>query len=313
MNKTRLYLALLVLLASCSTPERYYLTEGAIFHTTAHIKYLYHRDLGEEIYARLDSFDLSLNPFNPQSIIYKVNHNEPVEVDDWFITVFNKAQEISALTGGAYDITCAPLISLWGFGTDHLGEPTVHAIDSIRAFVGYRKVRLDGRRVVKADPRVQLNASSLAKGYAVDLIAELLESQGIADYVVEIGGEVRAHGVNPKGDEWRIGISKPPDDTTGTTQEQMEVVSLHNTSIATSGNYRNYYVRDGKKVAHTINPLTGYPAQTDLLSVSIFYPDCLTADAVATACMVIGSDSAQVLISRFQGMTNINYSTTSPD
>jgi thiamine biosynthesis lipoprotein len=232
--------------------------------------------------------------------------NDMVQINLYLLNLsdFDKAREISALTGGAYDITCAPLISLWGFGPDDLGEPTPHVIDSIREFVGYRKAWLDGRRVVKADPRVQLNASSLAKGYAVDLVAELLENQGIVDYMVEIGGEIRAHGVNPKGGNWRVEISKPIDDLTGTTRERMQVVSLHNMSIATSGNYRNYYIRDGKKVAHTINPLTGYPAETDLLSISILYADCLTADAVATACMVIGADSAQVLVSRFQGMTN---------
>jgi thiamine biosynthesis lipoprotein len=131
--------------------------------------------------------------------------------------------------------------------------------------------------------------------------------------MVEIGGEIRAHGVNPKGEDWRIEISKPMDDHTGTIRERMQVVNLHNISIATSGNYRNYYIRDGKKVAHTINPLTGYPAETDLLSVSILYADCLTADAIATACMVIGSDSAQVLVSRFQGMENFSFSLMSEE
>ncbi|MDR0833544.1 MAG: FAD:protein FMN transferase [Candidatus Symbiothrix sp.] len=298
-------LALLLTLVSCRPSEKYYLTEGEIFKTTAHIKYRYSKDLGNEIYARLDSFDLSLNPFNSQSIIYKVNHNEPVAVDDWFITVFNKAQEIAALTNGAYDITCAPLISLWGFGPDSLIAPTPHSIDSIRQFVGYQKIWLDGRQVIKADPRVQLNASSIAKGYAVDLVAELFENKGIKNYMVEIGGEIHAHGHNPAGNDWQIEVSKPVDDSTGVAQERMQVISLHNRSVATSGNYRNYHIRDGKKVVHTINPLTGYPVQTDLLSVSILYPDCMTADAVATACMVTGSENAKKLIAHFPGMESL--------
>jgi thiamine biosynthesis lipoprotein len=271
------------------------LTQGEIFHTTTHIKYRYDRDLGSAIFARLDSFDLSLNPYNRQSIIYKVNHNEDVEVDNWFIAVFNKAQEISRLTGGYYDITCAPLVNLWGFGFEKANTVTPQRVDSIREFVGYQKVWLNGRKVVKSDPRVQLDASSIAKGYAVDVIAELLDGYGIADYMVEIGGEVRTRGVNPDGKPWRIEILKPIDDVFGAKQEFQKAVTLKDYSLATSGDYRNFYVKDGKKIAHTINPLTGYPVANAVHSASILYLDCMTADALATACMSLGLERAVAL------------------
>ncbi|MDR0413146.1 MAG: FAD:protein FMN transferase [Dysgonamonadaceae bacterium] len=306
----RLFLPLLFLLfLSCSRKESYYLTQGEIFKTTAHIKYQYHRDLGKEIRACLDSFDLSLNPFNPGAIIYKVNHNENVAVDDRFITVFNKAQEIAALTGGIYDITCAPLINLWGFGFEKKGEITPRAIDSIKQFTGYQKVRLEGRKVVKDHPSVQLNASSIAKGYACDVVAGLFDAYGITNYMVEIGGEVHARGENPAGKCWNIEILKPIDDSTGTIKEQQEVICLHNRSLATSGNYRNFYIKDGKKYGHTINPLTGYPAgtmetghYTPLLSATVLYSDCMTADAFATAFMALGLERAVALAGQFPEM-----------
>jgi thiamine biosynthesis lipoprotein len=294
---------------SCQHQGKYYLTQGEIFKTTAHIKYNYHRDLGKEIFARLDSFDLSLNPFNKNSIIYKVNHNEDVEVDDRFITVFNKAKEISEITGGAFDITCAPLVNIWGFGFEKKDEITPHSIDSIKQFVGYQKVRLEGRKVVKENPSLQINASSIAKGYACDVIAELFDSYRITDYMIEIGGEIHAKGKNPNGKSWSIEILKPIDDTTGIIKERQELIHLDNYSLATSGNYRNFYIKDGKKYAHTINPLTGYPAgtiETDhyqpLLSATVLYPDCMTADAFATAFMVLGLEKSCAIAGQFPEM-----------
>jgi thiamine biosynthesis lipoprotein len=286
----------------CRQQENYYFTQGRIFKTSAHFKYKFHRDLGKEIFARLDSFDLSLNPFNPQSIIYKVNHNEEVEIDDWFITVFNKAQEISELTGGAYDITSAPLINLWGFGYEKIGQATPSIVDSLKQFVGYRKVRIEGRKVIKDDTRLQLNASSIAKGYACDIIAQLFDSYGITDYMIEIGGEIHVKGKNPSGKLWSIEILKPVEDSTGIKQECQQLVFLENKSLATSGNYRNFYIKDGKKYAHTINPLTGYPAEENILSSSVIYPDCMTADAFATAFMVLGLEKSCALADKIPEM-----------
>ncbi len=302
-----LFLSTIPLLVSCSSELKteYFHTQVNIFNTTANFKYKFNRSLDKEISARLDSFDLSLNPFNKNSIIYKVNNNIPVEVDDWFITVFNQAQTIARATDGMYDITVAPLVNLWGFGYEKMKEPTPQLIDSVKQFVGYTKINLEGRKVIKSDPRLQLNASSIAKGYAVDVIAELLEMYGINDYMVEIGGEIRASGVNPNGKYWKIGITKPIDDNTGTDQENQKIIELRQGALATSGNSRNYYIKNGKKYAHTINPLTGYPSESNLLSATVLFPECITADAFATAFMAMGMEKAKALADKTPNLSYI--------
>jgi len=247
----------------------------------------------------LQRFSLSLNPFNPNSIISKVNRNEDVEVDDLFITVFSKAKEVSQSTGGAFDATVAPLINLWGFGYKNAESVTGEKIDSIRQFVGYEKIRLEGKRVVKDDPRLELNFSAIAKGYACDVIGRMLEREGVTNYMVEIGGEVAVRGVNPNGGCWSIGVNKPEDDSTGISNEIEKIVRLcEGGGLATSGNYRNYYIREGKKYAHTIDPVSGYPSENTMLSATVTAPDCMTADAYATAFMALGVERATALASR---------------
>ena len=297
-------LAFCLFFSACKKENAYYKTSGEVFKTSFQIQYKHNRLLDKEIQDCFTKFDLSLNPFNRESIIYKVNNNEPVEVDDWFIAVFNKAMEISEISEGTYDITCSPFINLWGFGFQKMDEGTdlQHTIDSLKQFVGYRKVRLEGRKVIKDDERLQLNASSIAKGYACDVIAELLESQGITDYLVEIGGEIHAKGKNLSGRCWRIEISKPIDDASGQTNDRMEVIELCDKSLATSGNYRNFYVKDGKKYAHTINAVTGYPAESNILSASVIYSDCMTADAFATAFMTMDLEKAVAVGDRIPGL-----------
>ncbi len=287
----------------CAGNSEYQLTQGAIFNTKATIKYKYKRSLDKEIFARLDSFDLSLNPFNKKSTIYKVNNNIPAELDDWFITVFNCARLVSELSGGIYDITAGPLINAWGFGYEKADKfPDQTTIDSIKQFVGYQKVRIEGRTLIKDNPHIQINASSLAKGYAVDVIAELLEAIGINDYMVEIGGEIRVRGNNPENNTWKIGITKPVDDNTGHEQENIKVLEMHKGAMATSGNSRNYYIKDGKKYSHILNPLTGYPVNPELLSATVFFPDCITADAFATAFIALDLQNAVKLANSIQNL-----------
>ena len=288
INRRLLLFLCIILLTSCKEIKRYYLYQGEIFHTTFHIKYEYNKPLDAEIDSLLKAFDLSLNPFNKNSIIYKVNHNIPVEVDDWFIRVFNQSQEVSRQSNGAFDITCAPLINLWGFGFDNSKAPTQAAIDSVKQFVGYNKIRLVGRTVEKDDPRVMLNASAIAKGYSCDVVARMLESRGITNYMVEIGGEIVTKGVNPSNTCWRVEITKPEDDDTGQSLGRQEVISLCEGGLATSGNYRNYHIREGKKYAHTIDPATGYPVDNGVLSASVIMPECILADAYATVFMLWG-------------------------
>jgi thiamine biosynthesis lipoprotein len=281
------------LLAGCAGKQMYFEESGSVFHTLYRIKYQSTQILTEKIDAELQVFNLSLNPFNPNSIISKVNNNETVEVDEWFTEVFNKAQEISACTDGAFDATVAPFVNLWGFGFSRMDSVTPQMIDSMKTFVGYKKIRLEGKNVVKDDPRIILNFSAIAKGYACDIIARLLEREGVTNYMVEIGGEVTMRGVNQNGECWRIGINKPEDDVEGTRTEYEDVVQpCKPCGIATSGDYRNFYVKDGVRYAHTINPITGYPAGQNILSATVVAKDCMTADGYATAFMVMGIEKA---------------------
>ena len=284
----------IMLCSACSEPQQYYEESGSVFHTIYHIKYQAPQLLTEKIDAELQKFNLSLNPFNPNSVIAKVNKNEPVEVDEWFKEVFNKSIEVSKNSDGVFDITCAPLVNVWGFGFSKKDSVTSGMIDSLKTFVGYKKVHLEGNKVVKDDPRLLLNCSAIAKGYSCDIIARLLEREGVENYMVEIGGEVTMKGVNERGDCWKIGINKPEDDSTGVMNEIEDIVQLcKKGGVATSGNYRNFYVKDGKKYAHTIDPRTGYPAEQNILSATIVANDCMSADAYATAFMAMGLEKAR--------------------
>ena len=279
---------------SCQDKKEYFEESGTVFHTLYHIKYEAPQLLTEQIDAELQKFNLSLNPFNPNSIIAKVNRNEAVEVDEWFKEVFNKSMEVSKNSEGVFDITCAPFINVWGFGFSKKDSVTPQMIDSLKTFVGYQTVHLEGNQVVKEDPRLLLNCSAIAKGYACDVVARLLEKEGIENYMIDIGGEVVMKGVNPNGICWRIGINIPEDDSTNTKNNYDEIVQLcKKGAIATSGNYRNFYIKDGKKYAHTIDPRTGYPSEQNILSATIVANDCITADAYATAFMAMGLDKAK--------------------
>jgi|AGTN01.2.fsa_nt_gi Membrane-associated lipoprotein involved in thiamine biosynthesis len=297
------------LIVSCNSDNKkrenyvYYQDQGPIFSTGFHIKYAYDRSLKEEIVAELDKFDLSLNPFRENSIITKVNRNEPVQLDSFFLDVFRKSVEVSKKTHGNFDITVSPLINAWGFGFQNMDSVTPEIIDSLKEFVGYEKISIDSEgNIVKTDPRVEVNTSAIAKGYSCDVIANLLESYGVENYMIEIGGEISAKGVNDKGECWRIGVDKPIDDATGMQHELQTILSLCDKSLATSGNYRNYYIKEGKKYAHTIDPHTGYPSQLDILGATVIADDCMTADAYATAFMVMGMEKSKELAKELPGV-----------
>lgn len=275
--------------------------EGLIFGTFYHITYKSTESLAEEIKQQLLRFDASLSPFNDTSLITRVNRGEPVEVDAWFEHVFTASQQIYRRTGGAFDPTVSPLVNAWGFGFRQGIFPDSAQVDSLLALVGMDKLTLDGHRVVKSDSLVTLNFSAIAKGYACDVIGQLLADRGIDDYMVEIGGEVAVSGRNPEGNAWRVGVNRPTveDGEAGTIEE---VLQLTGGGLATSGNYRNYRVVDGKRIAHTIDPVTGYPVQHSLLSATVWAPDCMTADAYATAFMVMGLERSRALADSLPGI-----------
>lgn len=290
--------AMLLLLPS--TPKKqYYHHQGHIFGTYYNIRYEGTTDLQEAIQQRLKEFDYSLSMFNPESVISRVNRNEQVPVDSLFSAMFAEAQQISLLSGGAFDITVAPLVHAWGFGKKN-NDPKLKAqainIDSIKTFVGYDKVQLKELYLHKSDKRITLDASAIAKGYACDVIANLLRKNGCENLLVDIGGEVVIQGINDRGKAWRVGISKPKIDATGMEKELQEVIESTQLCMATSGNYLQYYFVDGQRRSHTIDPRSGRPVEHSLLSATVVASSCMRADALATACMVLGADNALQMI-----------------
>ncbi|MDR1859488.1 MAG: FAD:protein FMN transferase [Bacteroidales bacterium] len=298
MMRLGVIIAALLTAVSCVRRPAYVFNEGGVFGTSYHIAYQSPdgRDLHDEIKEEMARVNHSLSMFDSTSVISCINRNVDVTPDSLFLHVFNAAQDISEVTGGAFDITVAPLVNAWGFGFRHKETVTQTLLDSLLQFVGYRKVRLQDGRVVKEHPSSMLDCSAIAKGFGCDVIAALLREHGCRNYMVEIGGEVVACGLNSKGLIWRIGIRKPSDNAAFGNTELYAVAALPAQAMATSGNYINFYEEDGVKYAHTIDPHTGRPVQHSLLSASVIADNCLTADAYATAFMVLGFDASKELL-----------------
>ena len=267
--------------------------EGMVFGTVYKITYQHADDLQKDIKEALMEVDNSLSPYNPHSIISRINHNQDTLLNEHFTHVFELAQQISAETKVAFDITVAPLVNAWGFGFKHSIDIEPSVIDSLRQFVGYEKIRMENGKIVKADERIMLDCSAIAKGYGVDRVAHLLDKKGVEHYMVDIGGEVVVKGKNPRMKTWRIGINKPIEDSLSINQELQTILEVSNVGMATSGNYRKFYYKDGKRYAHTIDPRIGTPVQHSILSATVIAKDCTTADAYATAFMVMGREEAQ--------------------
>jgi len=296
MRYTAILLVVGLVLTSCSKKTSFHKNEGLIFGTLYHFTYESENDLSDELKKVMNEYDLSLSTYKENSVISKINSNRSMDTDEYFRTVFSRAKQITKVTDGAFDMTVAPLVNAWGFGFSKKDSITSELIDSLMMDVGMDMVELKDGKVMKARPGIMLDASAIAKGYAVDVVADFLESKGIENYMVEIGGEMRVKGENPKGVSWKVGIDKPIDDPKVIERELQEIISVSNTALATSGNYRNFYVKDGKKYAHTISPYTGYPVDHQLLGVSVLAPDCMTADAYATAFMVLGLEKGMKIV-----------------
>lgn len=270
----------LLMLVSCAQKE-YRQNTNFVFGTIYNITYQSDKDLQQEIEAELMKVDGEFSMFNPQSTVARINSGDStVERSEMFNEIYQLAQTVSTETDGAFDITVAPLVNAWGFGFKHEQLPTPEQVDSL--------LRL----------RNQMDFSAIAKGYGCDVVARLLESHGIHNYMVEIGGEVVVSGVNAKGDDWHIGITKPTDDSLTVEGEMQTVLRITDRAMATSGNYRNFYYQGGRKYAHTIDPRTGYPVQHSLLSATVLAENCATADAYATSFMVLGVEGAKAVLAR---------------
>ena len=232
---------------------------------------------------------MSLSVYKDSSIISKINRNEDAVPDSFFTEVFRKSVLISEMTDGAFDITVGPLVRAWGFGPDAHKSFTEAKRDSLLKLVGMSKVSLINGRLVKTDPHVCLDVNAIAQGFSVDVICRLFDNLGIKNYLVEIGGEVRAKG-KKGGNLWRIGIDKPVDNNMTPGETLQAIIKISDKALATSGNYRKFYIEDGIKYSHEIDPKTGYPAKNTLLSVTIIADECAMADGIATACMVMGKE-----------------------
>lgn len=249
----------------------------------------------------LSDIDMSLSVYNDSSVISRINRNEDVEVDTFFSEVFRKSMKISEITEGAFDITVMPLVRAWGFGPDEHRNFDRSKLDSLLQLVGYKKISMEGHKVVRHVSGITLDANAIAQGYTVDILCRYFNDLGIDNYLVEVGGEVRVKG--KKGNEyWKIGIDRPADSNMVPGQDLQAIVRLKDMSLATSGNYRKFYVENGVKYSHTIDPVSGYPARNRLLSTTIITDECAYADGLATACMVMGLEKSMEFISNNPGI-----------
>lgn len=270
--------------------------EGAIFGTVYHATYQCDSSLNGKILEELQAVDQSLSMFNPNSTISQINSGKSNKTDSLLRTIFHIAREVSQATDGAFDITVAPLVNAWGFGFKHGALPDSLQVDSLRQLIGWNRISLKDNKFFREDPRMIIDLSAVAKGFGSDCVAQMFRKHGINNFMIEIGGEVVTSGVSPKAKAWRIGVNKPQEDSTSTSNELQTILQMNNCAMATSGNYRNFYIDNGRKIAHTIDPKTGYPVQHSILSSTVIAPTCAIADAYATAFMVLGLEkSLQVL------------------
>lgn len=303
--KDLVFIALLPFVFSCNNSKQVLIEYmGYTQGTTFSIKFYASSDtskLKQGIDSILYEINRTASTYDTNSIISKVNKNLDVKLNDDFIKLFNRSREISVATEGCFDITVGELVKRWGFGFKNKQELNQKQVDSLLKFVGYQNISIENGKIIKRFPDITIDYNAIAQGYTVDLVAEYLLANQCNDFIVEIGGEVRANGKKHDGKPWIVGIEKPVENEFDDRVIQ-EKININNKSISTSGNYRKFFVKDGIKYSHTIDPKTGYPVHHSLLSVSILANDCTTADAYATAFMVMGVDKAKEYISQHPGI-----------
>ena len=294
MNRL-VFIILAAILAGCTPRPKAVHLRGTAQGTYYSIIYYdgQQRNLKPEIDSLLDAFDRSVSLWVPQSILSRINNNDSsVIADKWFTDNFNYSQQVAAATNGAFDCTVEPLVDAWGFGFDDPSEVDSAIVDSMMQFVGYKKVTLVNHKIVKDDPRLKIDFNAIAQGYSDDVVAEFLESKKIRNFLIDIGGEVTARGEKPDGTLWKVGIEKPAEHKED-DRVLKAIIGLKNRSVATSGNYRKYYEKNGIRYSHTIDPKTGFPVKHSLLSVSVIADNTALADAYATSFMVMGYEKAR--------------------
>ena len=276
--------------------------QGFVFGTIYHITYQSDEDLQTGIEAELKKVDNEFSMFNKQSTVSKINRGDKPELSDMFCELWNLSSRINKDTNGAFDVTVAPLVNAWGFGFKSGKMPDKAQVDSLKQYIAMDKLKLvnvGGKRYIeKANKNIMVDFSAIAKGFGSDVVARYLESKGIQNFMIEIGGEVVTKGMSPKRLPWKIGVTKPSDDKAQANNEIQTILNVTDKAMATSGNYRNFYYKNGKKYAHTIDPKSGYPVQHSLLSSTVLAKTCAEADAYATSFMVMGIDKAEKIIDR---------------
>ena len=244
----------------------------------------------------------SVSGYDTTSILYRLNRGENPPLDEIFLDVFEYAQYIYKESNGAVDASAAPLFDLWGFGFKNGVEITQQNVDSLKQFIGMEKLSVQKDEndsnwyLKKEDPRIMLNFNAIAQGYTADYFGRRFEAMGIENYLIEIGGEVYSKGVNPSGQKWKVGIDKPFDGNFIQGDNMQAIIQMSGKGLVTSGNYRKFYVKDGVKYSHTIDPSTGHPVQHTLLSATVIANDATTADAYATYFMVVGLNRAKEIL-----------------
>ncbi len=289
-------IASVIFLAACGGVERKKATGYTQGTTYSVIYYSNGADLQYQIDSLLLAFDRVLSTYQETSYISKWNKNSAVGIDQpaMFKEVVGRAKEIGERTDGAFDITVSPLMKYWFENNWQVTELDSSKVDSLMSFVGMENVILKGQDYIKSDSLTQLDVNAIAQGYSVDVLSRFLESEGVFNYLVEIGGEIRASGAKPNQEAWSVGIDRPSE---GNLERELAMsVELNDRALATSGNYRKFVEINGQKFGHTLDPRTGYPAKTDVLSATVLAEDCMTADAYATALMVLGYERSRSLI-----------------
>jgi len=286
-------LVALVMMFVARERKRFFTNVGVVWTTEYHITYEANRDLGDSIQLIFNRIDNSVSPYNKVSLITSLNNNATHRVDDYVKRLLEVSLEVNQASGGAFDPTVMPLVNAWGFGYKNGAMPTRAQLDSILSFVGMEKVRLHGDTLVKADPRVMLDFSSIAKGMACDEIGRMLARNGATSWLVEIGGEVVARGVNKRGTAWQVSVDLPSSQGDEVSHESALTLAMDSGAVATSGNYRKWREQGGKRFSHIIDPRSGESRVGTLLSVTVVTRDCMTADAWATACMVMGDQEVK--------------------